>query len=247
MPTQPDAAEMAPGDRLRRWNKMFQRSAVEPRGRIMSMDAEQRKQIEQRRAAIAVLLRQDPPLVQREIARRVGASEKTIRRDVEAMRREADSASHAAAQRESGLPTAGEKYRQRMDDELARLAGVIGAELCWSVAEVETLRAIAAAMDRRAAMLAAWPSCEDPLAQRALDAAARELRLVERQITSMTNALSDGLSKLLSQHQSERAKQEQPESIRTIKARRAVNSRWRREALRQAALERRQVAEVEHA
>ncbi len=136
-----------------------------------------------------------------------------------------------------------------MDDELARVSGVIGADLVWSVAEVETLHAVAAAMDRRAAMLTAYADCDDPLSQRALDAS-RELRLVERQITSMTNAVQDGSSKLLREHESEQAKEqqraEQPESIRSRKARK-VNSRWKREALRQEALDRRRAAEENHA
>jgi hypothetical protein len=178
------------------------------------------------------------------------AGQKTVSCDIAAMRNEADSASHAAAQRDSGVLSAGQQYRQRMDVELARLAGVMGADLVWSVAELETLQAVSAAMDRRARMLRAYNCCEDPLAQRALDAA-RELRLVERQIMSMTNAVQDGLSKLFREHEAEQSKaqavEQKPESIRSRKARRAVNSRWKREALRQAALDRRQAAEAGHA
>jgi transposase len=216
------------------------------------VDVLQRSQIEQRRAAIAALLAQDATLGQREIAKRVGSSQKTVSRDIEAMRSEADSASHAAAQRDSGLLSAGQQYRQRMDTGLARLAGVMGADLVWSVAELETLAAVSAAMDRRAAMLRAWSACEDPLAQRALDAA-RELRLVERQITSITNAIQDGLSKLLRDWEAEQARQaeeQKPESVRSRKARKAVNTRWKRERLVQEASERlaqRQASEASHA
>jgi hypothetical protein len=207
------------------------------------MDAEQREQIERRRHAIAALLAEDPEMSQRTIAKLVGTSQRTVSRDVEALRHESDSASRAAAQAASGR-SAGQRYRQRMDDELARLSSAVGAELFWSAVEIETLSAVSAAMDRRAAILTAYASCADPLSQRGLDAA-REARLIERQIVTMTTAIQDGLSKVLREHEIAQAKQhDQPESIRSRKARKAVNSRWRREALRQAALERRGAAEV---
>src|SRR6188472_1229315 len=130
---------------------------VGPAWQDVSVDALQRKQIEQRRQAVAALLAQNPTLGQREIARKVGSSQKTISRDVTALRL---AATHAAAQARSAQPTEGQRYRQRMDDELARVSGVIAAELFWSVAEVETLQAVATALDRRAAMLTAYADCD---------------------------------------------------------------------------------------
>lgn len=201
--------------------------------------------VEQRRQRVAALLAEYPDMGQREIAKRFGTSQKTVSRDIEALRLTADRAEMEVAQKLSGEPTAGQRYRERMDTELARLSGVMRADLVWSVAELETLHAVSDAMDRRAAMLAAWQACEDPLAQRALDAA-RELRLCERQITGMTAALQNGLSKLLAQWEAEQERDqhhaEHPESSQTRKARKAVNSRWKREALRQSALDRRRQA-----
>ena len=193
-------------------------------------------QVEQRRQAIALLLAADPTLSQRDLAKAVGASQKTISRDLAAMSQAGDSASEDVPQPVSRQPSdAGRLFREAMDAELARVSGILGGALQWNTGEREVLATIASDLDRRAELQAALAACEDLGSPRALKLA-QEIRLLGVGIARLVKGIQAEVSKLVRQHQPE-PEQPSSESVVSMKARRAANTRWTRERLRQQASE----------
>jgi hypothetical protein len=123
-----------------------------------------------------------------------------------------------------------------MDAELARVAGILGADIAWSPGECEILATIARDTDRRTALERAHADCEDLGTPRALKLA-QEIRLIEAQTARLVAKIQKELSKLLSQKPSE--EQQAPQSVASMKASRAAKTRWNREHLRQAAIQER--------
>jgi len=130
--------------------------------------------------------------------------------------------------------SAGQQFRDRMDSELARVAGILGHELAWSPGEVELLDTIARDTDRRAALEALYLQCEDPGGSRALKIA-QETRLIEAQVTRLVAKLQREFSKLLASRPSE--DKPSPPSVVSLKASLVANTRWHRERLRQASIQ----------
>jgi hypothetical protein len=121
-----------------------------------------------------------------------------------------------------------------MDDELARVGGILGADIAWSQGEVELLDTVARDTDRRAALERAHAECDDLGTPRALKLA-QEIRLNEAQTARLIAKLQKELSKMLASRPSEDA--QLPQSVASRKASRAAKMRWNREHLRQAAIQ----------
>lgn len=188
------------------------------------------------RAAVAAAVAAHPDLGQRDIANLVGCSQKSVSRHMTALR---DSSNHAAAQPVSGSP--GAVFRAALDAELARVGCILGGQLRWSPAEAETLAIVASAQDRRAVLDAAWRSCQDAGSDRALRLAA-EIRHLDASITRSINGIHADLAKLVAAQAVSEADATGPaapptgaETVISIKARRAVNTRWKRQRMADAA------------
>jgi hypothetical protein len=209
--------------------------------------------VDQRRCAILAILAEEPGLNQREIANRAGCSQRTVGRDLIAMRQDADSARAAAAQPVpppdpvTASPGAdcepppprepsqvGRVFIETMDAELADVAERLGSEVAWTPAERELLATIAADMDRRADLHVAWLACQDPGSDRSLKLSS-ELRLLGGAITKNVKLIQGGIDALVKQQQRQ-AEPEQPAappSVVSLKARAAANTRWQRHRMRQ--------------
>ncbi|MGB9302885.1 MAG: hypothetical protein WCB92_04145 [Mycobacterium sp.] len=162
--------------------------------------------VDQRRRAIAAVVAEQPGLSQRGIAAVVKCSQRTVSRDLIALREDPDAAKAAAPQpvpepasngkhashldpspdppepadtpQVSRPPSdAGRRFRESMDAELGRVGVVLGAPLQWNTAEHEVLATVASDMDRRGDLAAALAACEDLGSPRALKIAT-EIRLL---------------------------------------------------------------------
>ncbi len=74
---------------------------------------------EQRKRAVERVLAEDPTLSQREIARMIGTSQKSVSRTVVALRLTADSSTQAAVQPVSALVSPGEQLVAAIRAEMA--------------------------------------------------------------------------------------------------------------------------------
>ncbi len=109
--------------------------------------------------------------------------------------------------------TAAQQLMRDLDAELAANGQAAGEQLQWSAADRAVLQMISNHLDRRDELQAAYDSCT-PDQVRTRIALATEIRLIE-----------SGVGRLLRQV---RTDVDPPESITSIKARKAVNSRWDR-------------------
>ena len=107
---------------------------------------------------------------------------------------------------------AARKLLAALDAELAAASEQRGQKLVWTAAESAVLGDIAFTVDRMVRLGRDWSRAEDPKLRIRLSA---ELRLLE---TSKARLLKQVLPDLPA-----------PESMRTIRARRAVNARWKRD------------------
>jgi hypothetical protein len=105
------------------------------------------------------------------------------------------------------------KVRRELDKELAAAGLQSGQNLVWSAQETAILGLISDEIDRKEAILEAWRESTDPKVQCKLSA---EARLLEQAIARLLKQIKTDLPPR--------------ESNRTIQARRAVNTRWRRDA-----------------
>jgi hypothetical protein len=106
------------------------------------------------------------------------------------------------------------KLRANLDNQLASAAAASGADLEWSAQELQVLDLIASSIDRKC----------DLQKQYKLAAGEPKLRV---KISAEMRLLEAAVARLLRQVDTEAP---QPESFRTIKARRAANLRWARDA-----------------
>jgi len=108
---------------------------------------------------------------------------------------------------------AARKLRRELDAELARNAAQAGTELVWTAADRAVLERISATVDHIGDLSRDYEAADDAKTRVKLSS---EIRLL------------DGLlARLLKQVRTEAP---QPESLRTIKARRAAAVRWSRDA-----------------
>lgn len=107
---------------------------------------------------------------------------------------------------------AARKLLAALDDELATASKRRGQELVWDARECAILDDIAATVDRIARLKRDWARAENPALRVKISA---ELRLLETSKLRMLKVVTPDLP----------AK----ESVRTIKARKAVNARWQRD------------------
>jgi DNA binding protein with HTH domain len=170
-----------------------------------------------RREAVAALLAGDPLLTGRDIARRLNASQTTIRRDLAWLTRNAEAA-QSVPQGVSSQVTAGESARlvAALNAELAEAARAVGHELVWSAAEADVIGMLAAGVDRRVELSAQYAACDNVNVKLKI---ATELRLLEQSIARLYRQVSTEVAA--------------PRSITSMKASRAAHSRWDRERLKQ--------------
>lgn len=109
---------------------------------------------------------------------------------------------------------AARRLMRELDAELAQNSQAAGQTLEWSAAERTVLQCIAAHVDRREELQAAYDSAE-PDQVRTRIALATEIRLTESSVERMLRRV--------------KTEAPQPLSITSLKARKAVNSRWDRE------------------
>jgi hypothetical protein len=103
-----------------------------------------------------------------------------------------------------------------LDADLAAASEASGRDLEWSTAETEAREAIADTVDRRRVVKGLWDEhCDDPKLAVKLSV---ELRQLDAAVVRLLKEIS--------------TEPPQPESLTTIKARRAVNTRWDRERQR---------------
>jgi hypothetical protein len=106
-----------------------------------------------------------------------------------------------------------------LDAELAASAKRSGRDLVWSAAERDVLEMIAAAVDRRVELSAAYGKSRTPMAMKIK--LATEIRLTEQAIARLYKQVSTDLPAPMSQT--------------SLKAQRAANSRWDRERMKRDA------------
>ncbi len=116
----------------------------------------------------------------------------------------------------AGKTAAAQAITAALDAELAASAKVAGHELVWSAAEADIISMIAAEVDRRVELSAAYEACESTATKLKI---ATELRLIEQAIARLYRAVSTDVP--------------QPMSVVSQKAQRAANSRWARERMNQ--------------
>lgn len=105
------------------------------------------------------------------------------------------------------------KIRRELDKELASAAAQSGQNLVWSAQEEAVLGLICDEIDRKTAILEAWERAEDPKVLCKLSA---EARLLEQSIARLLKLIKTDLPAR--------------ESNTTVRARRAANTRWDRNA-----------------
>lgn len=178
---------------------------------------------EERREAVREILAENPQLSQRAIASRLNCSQTSVRRAVAQLWKAGalpDSVAHAGAQGGSPQvsPRDSEVLVAALNAELAAAAEAAGEPLEWSAAEADTIAMIAAAVDRRSELSAAYAVCEDVGLKLKI---ATELRLLDGSISRLYRQVSTEVPA--------------PRSLTSQKASRAAHSRWDRERLKEAA------------
>jgi hypothetical protein len=103
-----------------------------------------------------------------------------------------------------------------LNAELAEAAKAAGHELVWSVTEADVISMIAAGVDRRVELSAAYAACDNVNVKLKL---ATELRLLEQSIARLYRQVSTEVPA--------------PQSVTSMKASRAAHSRWDRERMKQ--------------
>lgn len=104
------------------------------------------------------------------------------------------------------------KMRRELDKELAEAGLRSGQNLLWSAQEEAILGLICDEIDRKVRILEAWEECADPKVQCKLSA---EARLLEQSIARLLRVIKTDLPAR--------------DSNTTTKARRAADTRWRRQ------------------
>jgi hypothetical protein len=110
---------------------------------------------------------------------------------------------------------AGLKLLRELDKELVRASERQGCTLVWSAQERECLAMLATTVDRRELVQAALDRC-DPDDRKSLVAYSQEIRQLDSAVERLLKSLSTEAPVT-------------PESLTTIKARRAAQARWDRE------------------
>jgi hypothetical protein len=105
-----------------------------------------------------------------------------------------------------------------LDAELAAAGKATGRDLVWSAAERDVIGMIAAQIDRRVELSAAYEACESVATRLKI---ASEIRLLEGAISRLYRQVSTDIPA--------------PMSVTSLKAQRAVRARWDRERMRQQA------------
>jgi len=174
---------------------------------------------EERRQAVAAILAEDPAASQRTIAARLSVGQRTVGRDIAALRRDSV-VTQAAARGVSAQVNSGDSERivAALNAELAAAAKEAGHELVWSTAEADIIGMIAAAVDRRVELSVAYAACDNVNTKLKL---ATELRLLEQSIGRLYRQVSTDVPA--------------PQSATSMKASRAARSRWDRERMKAAA------------
>jgi hypothetical protein len=104
------------------------------------------------------------------------------------------------------------KIRRELDKELAAAGLRSGQNLVWSAQEEAVLGLISDEIDRKTALLESWDQATDPKVQCKLSA---EARLLEQSIARLLKVIKTDLPAR--------------DSNKTLRARRAANTRWGRE------------------
>ncbi len=112
----------------------------------------------------------------------------------------------------AGKTAAAQAITAALDAELAVSAKAAGHELVWSAAEADVIAMIAAQIDRRVELSAAYEASESMATRLKI---ATELRLTEGAIARLYRSVSTGVAP--------------PMSPTSQKAQRAARSRWNRE------------------
>jgi hypothetical protein len=103
----------------------------------------------------------------------------------------------------------GQRLIDELDAELAASAAQAGRTLSWSAAERQIIAMAADATDRRQDLAADYVKAGD-----VKDKISRELRLMENAVARLLSKISTAAPA--------------PETLRSVKARRAANARWHR-------------------
>lgn len=171
---------------------------------------------EQRRQAVVAILAVEPDASGRSIAKRLGCSQSNIRRDLLLLRPESPGESppeSPGAPSTSGQVSGSESTRivAALNAELAAASKASGKDLVWSTAEADVIAMIAARVDRRTELTAAWEATDNVNVRLKI---ASELRLTEEAIARLYRQVST----------------EVPQTMSSVarKAQHAANSRWRR-------------------
>jgi DNA-binding Lrp family transcriptional regulator len=172
---------------------------------------------DERLRAVADILADNPQATQRQIASMLGCSQATVRRTIAALRRDSV-VTQAAAQGVSAQVNSGDSQRliAALNAELAETAKAAGHDLVWGAAEADVISMIAAGVDRRVELSAAYAACDNVNVKLKL---ATEIRLLEQSIARLYRQVSTEVPA--------------PQSVTSMKASRAANSRWNRERLKQ--------------
>lgn len=170
---------------------------------------------DERRRQIATMLEDCPTASQRSIADALGCSQKTVSRDVIELRKAQQwGATHGDSQDNSqakGRSAEAVRVLAELDAELDANSERTGRNMAWTAAERQLLSLIADHVDRQVELQAMYDAAKEPRLKIAL---ATELRLVQ-----------SGIARLLKQIDADPA-EPAPMSVRSMKARRAANSRW---------------------
>lgn len=105
------------------------------------------------------------------------------------------------------------KVLRELDKDLSDARSRQGVNLVWSAAEASILAQIASVLDRKADFLAVYEAAEDVKTRLKVSA---EVRLLEGLSARLVRMVKTDLA--------------QPESMTTVKARRAAKRRWQRDA-----------------
>lgn len=106
-----------------------------------------------------------------------------------------------------------------LDADLAAAGEAIGDELLWDTNDTEIREALALTVDRRARLRQVWATTKD---ESLLVKLSVELRQLDSAIVKMLTELRSAMEP------------PQPQSLTSIKARRAADTRWQRERERNA-------------
>lgn len=167
---------------------------------------------EQRRRAVEEILAEDPQASGRSIAKRLGCSQSSIRRDLARLcpgsPPESPDSQPVSSQVRS--PDA-QRIIAALDTELAESAKQAGHDLVWSTAEADVIAMIAAEVDRRVELSAQYSACDNVNTKLKL---ATEIRLLESSIARLYRQVSTEVPA--------------PMSAVSRKAQHAARSRWNR-------------------